>query len=270
MILTDLWKCAMRYAIIILGIQQEGVVMEIVIDFSSLINLTKLKETILFICKHAHDDPALGAVKLNKLLYYADFKAYRDLGKSITQATYQNLQEGPAPKEFLAARQELLDEDAIKYEKRPYFTHVQKRMTGCREPDLSIFTPQEIGILMEVITTFWEYDATDISELSHLEWGWKLTDRGEDIPYRTAWLSPDPLTQEQIGEGIRLWKELNRDYALDKGEERGKMRTDELVLDSGFNSSHHRCISRSSEQICPYQTNPYYSFHLDNEGYDHA
>jgi len=182
---------------------------EITIDFTSAIDLTMLKETILFICKEGHNDPALGAVKLNKLLYYADFKAFRALGESITGATYQNLQEGPAPKEFLAAKEELIDDKAIRYEERPYFTRTQKRMIGCREPQMSLFTPGEIEIIMGVIETFREYNATDISALSHLEWGWKLTETGEEIHYRTAWLSPDPLTQEQIGLGIKLWKELN-------------------------------------------------------------
>jgi hypothetical protein len=142
-------------------------------------------------------------------LYYADFKAFRDLGSSITGATYQNLQEGPAPKEFLAAKEELIDEQAIRYEERRYFTRTQKRMVGCREPQISLFAPGEIEILMEVIGTFKGFNATDISALSHLEWGWKLTETGQEIPYRTAWLSPDPLTQEQIGLGIKLWKELN-------------------------------------------------------------
>lgn len=182
---------------------------EIVIDFSSTIDLTKLKETILFICGHERDDPAFGAVKLNKLLYYADSKAYRELGDSITGATYQNLSEGHAPKELLAARDELLEEEDIKYELRPYYTRLQKRMTGCRKPKMSLFSPEEIDILREVIDTFWDFNATDISNFSHEEWGWKLTNVGEEIPYRTAWLSPEPLTQEQIKTGINLWKEIN-------------------------------------------------------------
>ncbi|MEP6936295.1 MAG: type II toxin-antitoxin system antitoxin SocA domain-containing protein [Nitrospirota bacterium] len=41
-------------------------------------------------------DPRLGSVKLNKLLYYADFTAYRNLEKAITGAEYQHLPEGPA------------------------------------------------------------------------------------------------------------------------------------------------------------------------------
>lgn len=179
------------------------------VDFTSHLNLAKLKETILFICKRGHDDPKLGAIKLNKLLYYADFKAYRELGKPITGATYQNLLEGPAPKELLAARDELIEEKAVDYKDVPYFTRTQKRMVSCREPRTTAFTAREVEILVDVIDSLWEYNASEITELSHSEWGWKLTRTGQEIPYRTAWLSPDALTQEDIRNGIVLWKELS-------------------------------------------------------------
>ena len=57
----------------------------------------KFRELIVYICKKSEGDPTFGAVKLNKILYYADFAAYRILGKPITGAQYQKLREGPAP-----------------------------------------------------------------------------------------------------------------------------------------------------------------------------
>lgn len=178
--------------------------MKITIDFSSIIDLRKLKELILYIAKHSEKDPCFGAVKLNKILYYSDFRTYRDLGKPITDAHYQHLEEGPAPKEMLAALKELEAEGAIEYEERPYFTRRQKRVVARRQPNLVALDKDGIKIVDEVTKYLWPYNATEVKELSHKEWGWKLTDMGEEIPYRTTWLSSEPLTQEQIENGLRL------------------------------------------------------------------
>ena len=59
----------------------------------------RFKELIVLISELCAKDPTYGSVKLNKILYFADFMAYRVLGKPITGATYFKLQEGPAPRE---------------------------------------------------------------------------------------------------------------------------------------------------------------------------
>ena len=61
-------------------------------------------ELMAFIARGSIADPTFGAVKLNKILYYADFSAYRMFGQPLTGATYFKLQEGPAPREMLQAR----------------------------------------------------------------------------------------------------------------------------------------------------------------------
>lgn len=178
--------------------------MEIKIDFSSVIDLAKLKELILYITNRSKEDVRFGAVKLNKILYYADFRAYRDFGKSITGAHYQHLAEGPAPKELLIAIGELQEEGAIEFEDRPYFNYVQKRIMPKRKPKKDNFTRGEVAIVDEVIEYLWNFNATEVTDLSHKEWGWRLTEVGEEIPYRTTWLSAEPLTMEQILNGTRL------------------------------------------------------------------
>jgi hypothetical protein len=169
-------------------------------------DITKLKQAILYLSQLSENDPKFGAVKLNKILYYADFRAYLELGHSVTGATYQHLEEGPAPRELLPARDELQSEGAIRLEDRPVFTRIQQRTVAQREPNLTVFDSREIEILrdaFEFLLPYWGYQA---SILSHLEWGWKLTTEGEDIPYVTAWLSSEPLTQEQIRVGQALWE----------------------------------------------------------------
>jgi hypothetical protein len=170
----------------------------------SLPDITKLKELALYIAERSKDDPKFGAVKLNKILYYSDFNSYRELGEPITGATYQHIPEGPAPKEMLLAITELLDSGEAEYEERPYFNQVQKRLVNKREPNRNLFSAKELEMVDEVMKELCHYNATEVSELSKQEWGVRLYDIGEDIPYRTAWLSAAPLTQEQVAKGLEL------------------------------------------------------------------
>ena len=61
----------------------------------------------------------------------------------------------------------------------------------------------------EVIHELWSRNGSEVSELSHKEYGWLLTDDQETIPYASAFFSPDPLTVEQ--------EELGRQVATRNG-----------------------------------------------------
>jgi hypothetical protein len=168
----------------------------------------KFKEAIIYICQRSDQDQAFGSVKLNKILFYADFRAYTQGGAPITGATYRHLAEGPAPKEMLPARAELETEGALRVELRNYFNRQQKRPVALRPADLSRFSGQDVATLDAAIDYLSGKDAAEASAVAHREWGWKLTDENEDIPYALAWLSPDPLTEEQVVVGEQLAQEM--------------------------------------------------------------
>ena len=170
----------------------------------------KLKEMIVYVAAQAQDDPTFGAIKLNKILYYADFAAYRQLGAPITGAAYFKLREGPAPRQLLAARDELLAEGRLQIEQRRYFAYAQKRPVlpaGC-EPDSEFLRPEEREIVDEVIEFFWGKSAREVSDYSHREPGWILADDRADIPYESAWLSADPIDQETEETALKLGAKL--------------------------------------------------------------
>jgi hypothetical protein len=48
------------------------------------------------------DGFTFGAVKLNKILYYADMLHYAHTGAPITGATYAKRQQGPVPKQVVS------------------------------------------------------------------------------------------------------------------------------------------------------------------------
>ena len=161
----------------------------------------KFRELIVYISMRSEDDKRFGAVKLNKLLYYSDFRAYSSLGQSISGATYQHLQEGPAPRELLQVRESMAGVDVI-LESRPYFGGtIQERVAPKRPPDLSVFSLEELRIVDDVLAEFLNMNARQISKYSHEEYGWKLTEEGETIPYASAYFSAEPLTETQIKRG---------------------------------------------------------------------
>ncbi len=164
----------------------------------------KFRELVLYIAGKSADDPRFGAVKLNKILYYSDFAAYRLLGHPITGDDYQNLAEGPAPLHLLTARDSLLADGSALLETKPYFNRKQIRIKAHRQPKPGVLAQDELGIVDQVIEALWEYDAQQVSALSHAEFGWRLTRRNEPIPYYTAWVSPEPLTVDQVQRGFEV------------------------------------------------------------------
>lgn len=170
----------------------------------------KFRELLLFIAKESEGDPRFGAVKLNKILFYADFIAYRRLGKPITGATYQRLTEGPAPRQMLPIRESMLNNHELAIEVRPYFNGIQQRIIALRAPRLEIFDSEELAIVREVIEALWDMTAREASDTSHKELGWLLAKPREVIPYETSWLSAEPLPQEAEEHGLDVATRLPR------------------------------------------------------------
>ena len=164
----------------------------------------KLRELIVYIADKSKDDPRCGAVKLNKLLYYADFTAYRLLGRSITGAEYQHLQEGPAPRRGLPAQERLKRDGAIEKVYKPSAVGEPMHVIVPKRKPYPIFSKEEKALINRIIKEFWNLTGSELSDESHKEFGWRLTKLRETIHYRTAWLSRSPLTEEQIELGIKV------------------------------------------------------------------
>lgn len=156
----------------------------------------KFRELVLYVAAASETDPRFGAVKLNKILFYADFAAYLELGQPITGATYRKLNEGPAPAEMPPQRRILVDSGAATVEFRRYFGGPQQRIVPLRPACREIFAPGELEIVDQVVGGMWHMTAREASDFSHQELGWQVAEPGAEIPYPTAWLSPGPVSQE--------------------------------------------------------------------------
>lgn len=167
-------------------------------------NQAKFSELLLYVAERSEDDVRFGATKLNKILYFSDFLAYGMWGESITGATYRRLPRGPAPREILSVREQLIDAGKAILKESQYFNYPQHRLVAVKETDRSLFNGAELALVDQVIAALKDRNASEVSELSHCEIGWELVDDYEDIPYSTVFLSSDPPTTADQSRALAL------------------------------------------------------------------
>ena len=163
----------------------------------------RLRELIVYIAERSIDDPRFGALKLNKILYFADFRSFARYGRPITGAAYMRLAEGPVPIRMFPIRKEMLDSHEIALVKTPYHGYDQHRVVPLREPNLDCFRAQDIAIVNDVITWLWNRTGTEASKLSHGR-AWRIVSDKQPIPYEAAFISDDGLTDYDIARSREL------------------------------------------------------------------
>lgn len=147
------------------------------------LNVTKLLNAMIYFCL----GDEVPKTKLNKLLFYADFKHFKDYTVSITGAQYAHLPYGPAPDRYQFYIGALQDEEhAIRIEEKIFSTYAGEYLSALKEANLSIFSTTELKILASVKEHFASFTASAISNLSHKERGFQETRDGELISYKYA------------------------------------------------------------------------------------
>jgi putative zinc finger/helix-turn-helix YgiT family protein len=121
--------------------------------------------------------------KLLKLLFYADFKAFKESGIAMTGMKYARLPYGPVPDKFtflLASVPEL--DPAISLEVDP----MGDLYLSSAPPDPMAFEPQEWDMLRKIQACFKDSTSKAIEDFSHEEKGYKETRKSELISYEYA------------------------------------------------------------------------------------
>jgi hypothetical protein len=166
----------------------------------------RLRELILYIAGRCESHEIFGAMKLNKLLFLADFTLYLVHRKSISGSQYQKLPQGPVPMHLFSLRKEMIAADDILVRKEKIFSKTQHRIIPLREPDLDIFTGRDIALLNEIIDELKERSSREKSERPH-GLAWELAKVREVIPYETVLLDNRRLQRQDIEEAHRLIRE---------------------------------------------------------------
>ncbi len=146
------------------------------------VDMMRLEEAILFICTTSRPEDQLGAVKLNKILYYSDMVSFAQTGKSITGATYVKRDRGPVPKEVVEAINNLRTAGRIETREVSIFDKTRREFNALDEPKLSLFSHDDLRLINDMIGFVCSYNAREISDFSHTV-VWEVADMGEELPY---------------------------------------------------------------------------------------
>jgi len=147
----------------------------------------KFKEVVLYVADKCAPE-SLGAVKLHKVLYFADMLAFVQSGLSITGAVYRKRPYGPTADALSKAIAELQFEKALLVKQVDYFGYRKKQFTPLRTPAAGVLSAPEMTLLDEVIEFVCrDNSAKTISEFSHQR-PWEMAEFGDVISYNSAFL----------------------------------------------------------------------------------
>jgi len=165
----------------------------------------KMRAVILRVCRSCAPSD-LGAVKLNKVLYYADMIHYAHYRAPVTGATYRKRPNGPASDQLLFLLRDMERVGDIKIDNVDYYGFFKKEYVPLAEEPQGVLNEVETGILDDVIEFVCRQNtARSISEYSHAL-PWEMAEMGGEIPYPSAMLlfpmQPSPEAFEAVERGM--------------------------------------------------------------------
>lgn len=162
----------------------------------------KFDELVLYIINRVENPADLGAVKLHKVLWFADLNFFAGFGRSIAGAAYIKMPQGPFSTHAEKALKRLKRSGRIVEREMPYFNKTQRRFFATGEANLALFSAHEISIVDEMIEAIcFGHTATSISEFSHKR-VWEVTPDRTEIPLETVFcmslVGPNQTTQDLV------------------------------------------------------------------------
>ncbi len=175
-------------------------------------NIDKLIHGIIFFVKNTSPE-RLGKVKLMKLLYYSDFRHMSEFGRPIIGDIYYKLDNGPVPSltlnliseaetcindqpddEDLADTQNYVKKfkEAITITVENYYGKRKLKFMPQIDFNPLIFSKSDLAVMKKIAEEFYHDNGKEISEKSHQETGWKLSELFSLIDYRYA-LDPESI-----------------------------------------------------------------------------
>jgi hypothetical protein len=160
-------------------------------------DLQKFKKLVHYVCWRCASDPTkLGAVKLNKILWFADAAHYYATGKAMTGVRYVRRQYGPVPAPILPVLRELEEEGKLTIQDAKFHGLAKKEYIIHQPADESFLSPDERTLVEEIIEFVCnKHTAKSVSNATHNS-VWEVAVDGETIPYFTVFVRPGKITEE--------------------------------------------------------------------------
>jgi hypothetical protein len=159
----------------------------------------KLKELMLLFAELSADDPRMSRVKWNKLLYRADFEAYRLLGRAITGATYIRGRYGPMVDDLPIYEEELGKAQRLTWRTDTSGPEPRKIPIALDQSDRGRFSEEELTVAMRTLEELRDYGGKAASDWSHEESvGWRLLKNDQPIPYEADLVASVPASATAV------------------------------------------------------------------------
>lgn len=149
-------------------------------------NLQKFKEVLLYVLSKIGAKSNVGETVLYKLLYFIDFDFYEKYEEQLMGATYKKNTYGPTPVEFMSIINDMIANQEIEKVKSSFYQKEQKKYLPLRAACLDLLSAKELTLIDEVLNRLGDKNASQISEYSHGDIPWKVTEDMGIIDYETV------------------------------------------------------------------------------------
>lgn len=157
----------------------------------------RLREMILYVSERCSTARHFDKIKLNKILWKADFDAFAARRVPVTGRPYQRLQFGPAPVEMPPLYGEMLQEGLIHLDRIDHGNRsVEQRTVADVRPQLKLFSQDDLSYVDTAIAYYWNKTGNEASDDSYGV-AWATRENGDPMPYELALLSDHRLGKVQ-------------------------------------------------------------------------
>ncbi len=166
------------------------------------LQVNKFKNVLLYILERCAGKPNVSETVLYKLLYFSDFNYYELYEEHLTGAKYRKLPYGPVPHKLDTIIGQMIEKGQLQRVKTDYHGYPQIRYLPLEKADLTELRASEKEVIDRVIDQMSDWSATTISDYSHKDLPWEVTDEGKDISYELAFYRELPYS-------VRVYNEEN-------------------------------------------------------------
>lgn len=166
------------------------------------LQINKFKNVLLYILERCAGKPNVGETVLYKLLYFSDFNYYELYEKHLTGAKYRKLPFGPVPQKLDTIINQMIEKGQLQRVKTEYHGYPQTRYLPLEKADLTELKASEKDVIDRVIEQMSDWSAAAISNYSHKDLPWEVTEEGQDISYELAFYREQPYSVRNYGDEI--------------------------------------------------------------------
>lgn len=159
-----------------------------------VLQVNKFKNVLLYILERCAGKPNVGETVLYKLLYFSDYNYYELYEEHLTGAKYRKLPFGPVPQQLDAIINQMIDAGQLQRVKTEYHGYPQTRYLPLIKADLTELKASEKETIDRVIEQMSDWSAAYISDYSHKDLPWEVTEEGKEISYELAFYRELPYS----------------------------------------------------------------------------